>query len=248
MGDDACSSIGRRGRCHGAMRESNLVMVEGMRQTRAALGRWRRAPWPTLGGWFAGSLVVALSLLFATWLVAQFASVDRTRFDASGVTESGTFADVRFLLGRNGLVLALHALACVAGFIARSSLPLEADRYTGTWRRMHDRVGTAALTFVFAATFVSLATQAVALGRATATYSAELDVSPALFLVSRLAHALPELVALFLPLAAWLVVSRRGQWQDLLAVTLVTVAIAVPILVGSAFVEVYISPHLVPGG
>ena len=36
--------------------------------------------------------------------------------------------------------------------------------------------------------------------------------------------------------------------QDLLAVTIVTVAIAVPILVGAAFVEVYVSPHLVPTG
>ena len=231
----------------GGMPTTNLVMVEGLRQTRAALGRWRRAPWPTLRDWFAGSLVVAVSLLGATWVVAQFASVDRTRFDVSGVTESGTLEDVRFLLGRNGLVLSLHALACVAGFIARSSLPLEADRYSGMWRRMHDRVGSAALVLVFAATSLSLGTQAYALGRATAAYSAELHVSPAIFLLSRIVHALPELVALFLPLAAWLIASRRGQWQDLLAVTLVTVAIAVPILVGAAFIEVYVSPHLVPG-
>ncbi len=229
------------------MPPTNLAMVEGMRHTRAALARWRCAPWATLRGWFAGSLLVAMSLLAATWLVAQFGPVHTTRFDVSGLTAPGTLEDVRFLLGRNGLVLALHALACVAGFIARSSLPLEAARYSGAWQRMHDRIGSAALALVFAATVLSLGTQAYALGRATATYSADLAVSPAVFLASRLVHALPELVALFLPLAAWLITSRRNEWQDLLAVTMVTVALAVPILVGAAFVEVYLSPHLVPG-
>ena len=51
-------------------------------------------------------------------------------------------------------------------------------------------------------------------------------------------------MALFLPLAAWLVASRRGDWHKLLAATFVTVAIAVPMLVISALVEVYVSPHL----
>ena len=33
-------------------------------------------------------------------------------------------------------------------------------------------------------------------------------------------HAIPELVALFLPLAAWIIASRRGEWEQLLAATL----------------------------
>ena len=68
---------------------------------------------------------------------------------------------------------------------------------------------------------------------------------PALLLARRCCpHALPELIALFLPLAAWIIASRRGEWDQLLAATFVTVAIAVPILVVAAFVEVYVSPHL----
>jgi uncharacterized membrane protein SpoIIM required for sporulation len=59
-----------------------------------------------------------------------------------------------------------------------------------------------------------------------------------------LPHAVPELIALFLPLAAWIIASRKGQWEQLLAATFVTVAIAVPVLVAAAFVEVYVSPHL----
>jgi uncharacterized membrane protein SpoIIM required for sporulation len=70
-------------------------------------------------------------------------------------------------------------------------------------------------------------------------------MSPGLLLVALLPHAVPELTALFLPLAAWIIASRRGQWHQLLAATFVTVAIAVPVLVASAVVEVYVSPHLI---
>jgi len=51
--------------------------------------------------------------------------------------------------------------------------------------------------------------------------------------------------ALFLPLAAWLLASRRKQWDELLAATVVTVSIAIPTLVLAAIVEVYVSPHFV---
>jgi uncharacterized membrane protein SpoIIM required for sporulation len=51
-------------------------------------------------------------------------------------------------------------------------------------------------------------------------------------------------MALFLPLAAWIVASRKGEWDQLLAATVVTVAIALPMLVLAALIEVYVSPHL----
>jgi hypothetical protein len=57
-------------------------------------------------------------------------------------------------------------------------------------------------------------------------------------------HALPELIALFLPLAAWMIASRRGDWHELLAATFVTVAIAVPVLLAAAAVETWVSPGL----
>jgi uncharacterized membrane protein SpoIIM required for sporulation len=65
--------------------------------------------------------------------------------------------------------------------------------------------------------------------------------------LARLPHALPELFALFLPLAAWMIASRRDDWHELLAATLVTVAIAVPILLAAGAVEVWVSPHLLHG-
>ena len=54
---------------------------------------------------------------------------------------------------------------------------------------------------------------------------------------------MPELTALFLPLAAWVIASRRGDWHELMAATLVTVGVAVPVLVAAALVEVYVSPR-----
>ena len=47
----------------------------------------------------------------------------RSLLHFAGVTDVAGFDDYGFVLFRNSLVLALHALACVAGFIAGSSLP-----------------------------------------------------------------------------------------------------------------------------
>jgi uncharacterized membrane protein SpoIIM required for sporulation len=136
-------------------------------------------------------------------------------------------------------------MACVAGFIAGSSLPLEAERYSGFWRVVHDKAGPLAIGFVVAATTFSLSTQAYVLGGACSTLAAQLGMAPGVLLLALVPHALPELVALFLPLAAWMIASRRGNWHELLAATFVTVALAAPLLVAAAFFEVYVSPHLI---
>ena len=65
-----------------------------------------------------------------------------------------------------------------------------------------------------------------------------------MLLLGLLPHALPELTALFLPLAAWTLASRRGAWDELLAATIVTVAIAVPVLVLAAAIETWVSPAM----
>jgi hypothetical protein len=60
-------------------------------------------------------------------------------------------------------------------------------------------------------------------------------------------HALPELFALFLPLAAWILAGRRGAWNELLAATLVTTACAVPLVVAAAAIETWVTPGLLHG-
>ena len=62
-----------------------------------------------------------------------------------------------------------------------------------------------------------------------------------------LPHALPELFALFLPLAAWSIASRRGAWDELLAATFATTAIAVPLLCCAAAIETWVTPSLLRG-
>ena len=67
-------------------------------------------------------------------------------------------------------------MACVAGFIAGSSLPLEAERYTGVKRFVHEHAGRLAIAFVAAATTFSLVTQALILGADASTLSAQVDI------------------------------------------------------------------------
>jgi len=226
------------------MQVNDLALVRGLGPTRATLARWNIAPGPVLWAWSLGSLAVAALLLGAVYLVALAAPADPTPLPILGLTAPPSLDDVGQILHRNALVLALHAFACVAGYIAGSSLPREAARRRGVWRRVHDAAGPLAIAFVTAATLFSLTTQAYVIGSTASTVSAQLGISPGLLLVTLLPHALLELWALFLPLAAWLIASRRGRWDELLAATFVTVAVAIPALVVASFVEVYVSPHL----
>ena len=142
-------------------------------------------------------------------------------------------------------MLALHAFACVAGFIALNSLPYSAASRSGLSKTIHEKAGPYAMLFVAGATLFSLSTQAYFLGATLSSAAAQFDLGDFHFFLLLLPHAVPELTALFLPLAAWLIASRRGDWDQLLAATLVTVAVAVPTLLLSVSVEVFLFPHLI---
>jgi hypothetical protein len=223
---------------------NDLVLVQGMADTKAALRRWNDHPWQTLRSWAGLSLAIACGLLGAVWVVAKLTTPDVTRYAIPGYNSDATFGDYLAVLYRNSLVLALHAMACVAGFMAGSSLPLSASQRTGVSRWVHEKAGPLAIGFVICATTFSLSTQAYVIGGGAATIAAQLDTTPGMLLLALAPHALPELFALFLPLAAWIVASRAGQWQDLLAATFVTVAIAAPTLLGAAAIEIWVSPRL----
>jgi len=224
------------------MKAQELALVQGWPVTRRALARWNRDPRAVLWPWTRCSLAVAVLLLAAVWLVATLSTPDPTGVFFPGFTTPARVSDFAFVLYRNGLVLALHAMACVAGFIAGSSLPTVATGHSGLWRKVHDRAGRLAIGFVIAATLFSLSTQAYALGGGAADLSYRLGLSPLVLLLGLLPHALPELTALFL--AAWTLASRRGAWEELLAATIVTVAVAIPVLLLAAAVEVWVTPEL----
>ena len=223
---------------------NDLVLVQGMKDTRVTLRRWNQRPLHVIAPWVALSLLVAVCLLVAVWLVAVLGPTDATPLEIQGLTRRADFHDYLQVLYRNSLVLALHAMACVAGFMAGSSIPLSASNRSGFDRWVHEKAGRFAIAFVVCATTFSLVTQAYIIGGTAATYAGQLGISPAVLLLGLLPHALPELVALFLPLAAWLIASRSNRWEELLAATLVTVAIAVPMLLLAVVVEMHVSPIL----
>jgi hypothetical protein len=227
------------------MSVEELVLVQGMRDTKLALARWNRAPLHVLRPWLTLSLVITGGLLLAVYVVAKLSTPDLTRYLVPGVNADATALDYLHVLIRNGLVLALHAMACVAGFMAGSSLPLSASKRTGLSRWVHEKAGPLAIGFVVCATTFSLCTQAFVLGGGVATLSAQLGLSEGVFLLALAPHAVPELAALFLPLAAWMIASRHGDWHELLAATFVTVAFSVPVLLASAAIELWVSPHLI---
>ncbi|MGH2841572.1 MAG: hypothetical protein ACRDKY_12190, partial [Solirubrobacteraceae bacterium] len=165
------------------MSASELAFVRGLADTRATLNAWNDEPWPVLCRWLAGALGITAVLLAAVWLVAVNSQPDPSGLTFPGLRTDPTFYDVRHVLFRNGLVLALHAMACVAGFIAGSSLPQQARHHTGAWRWVHEKAGPLAILFVIGATGFSLITQAFVLGEGTATLAWQLDISPALLLV-----------------------------------------------------------------
>jgi hypothetical protein len=220
------------------------VFSHGMRDTRETIDAWSERQWVVLRGWLALSLAIALTLLAATWLAAGLLPADITPIHLPGLTSPADPGDLLPILWRNSLVLALHATACVAGFIAGASMPIAAAQRTGFSRWVHVKAGELAILFVAAVTLFSLGTQALYLGLQGATLSYQLHISRFELILSVFPHAIPELCALFLPLAAWLIASRRGEWNQLLAATVVTVALAIPTLVVAATIEVYVWPHI----
>ena len=220
------------------------VFSHGMRDTRETFEAWNEQPWRVLRGWVALSLAIALILLGAVWVVAGLLTPDITPIHMPGISEATDPGDMLPILWRNSLVLALHGTACVAGFIAGASMPIAAAQRAGISRWIHLKTAQFAILFVAAVTLFSLSTQALYLGFQGSTIAYQLDVSHAMLILSVLPHAIPELTALFLPLAAWLIASRRGEWNQLLAATFITVLLAIPVIVVAATIEVYLWPRI----
>ncbi|HSD23404.1 MAG TPA: hypothetical protein VLB79_03670 [Solirubrobacterales bacterium] len=226
------------------MDANQYAVVHGMRQTRSILERWGDDPWPVVRTWLLGALLIAIALLVGVTLTASVVKPDYGFHYGPTAPGGPQPIDVLEVLGRNSLVLALHAFACVAGFIAGATLPLTASTKTGFKRLVHEKARPIAFGWVIGVTCFSLFTQTVGLGLVGATIAWEEHISPATLVLTALPHALLELTAVFLPLAAWTIASRHGEWDQLLAATFVTVAMAVPMLIVAATWEVYVWPEI----
>jgi hypothetical protein len=223
----------------------DLVFLQGVGATKQTLRTWNESPWRVMRPWIIWSAAVAVALLLSVYAVASISTPDPSGIFIPGLRHGPQPEDIGLILFRNSLVLALHAFACIAGFIALNSLPYSASRRSGISRVIHEKAGPYAMLFVAGATLFSLATQAYFLGGILSTAAAQFGFSNGHLLFLLLPHAMIELTALFLPLAAWLVASRRGDWDQLLAATFVTVAVAVPALIVSVSLEVYVFPELI---
>src|SRR3954465_407468 len=149
------------------MSTEQLAFVQGWDDTRSALRRWRSAPLSVLGPWVLGAFAVAVALLVATYVVARLSTPDTMSVNFPGYTQPATVGDLLYVLERNALVLALHAMACVAGFMAGSpapqawawlaacgpgpSMPQVAEGYNGIVKRTPQPAAPAAILFVCAA-------------------------------------------------------------------------------------------------
>jgi hypothetical protein len=226
------------------MDANQYVLVHGMRRTRSVLERWGDKPWPVLRTWLVGAVLIALALLAGVTVAASVLKPDYGFHYGPTAPGGPEPRDVLLVLGRNSLVLALHAFACVAGFIAGATLPLTASTKTGLKRVIHEKARPIAFAWVIGVTCFSLLTQTIGLGLIGATIAWDEHISAPVLVLTALPHALLELTAVFLPLAAWTIASRRGEWDQLLAATMVTVAMAIPMLIVAATWEVYVWPYI----
>ncbi|MHB8233966.1 MAG: hypothetical protein ACYDHT_04860, partial [Solirubrobacteraceae bacterium] len=123
---------------HTEMDASAYAFTHGVRHTRETLRTWQNTPAPVLARWFAGSALAAGGLLLAVWLIASLDNGFQQIIKLQPPFAVGDLGDVARVIGRNMLVLALHAMACVAGFIAGSSLPMQVEGRTGLSRWVHE--------------------------------------------------------------------------------------------------------------
>lgn len=224
-------------------RAERLALVAGWQDTRRALARWNRDVPMILRTWAAVSALIGVALLVATWAVARFvAGPAHVAFPSFSGERS--LVEATHVFGHNLLVLLMHALICVAGYMATQSVQIAADDYRGVTRWLHRAARPVTMVFVLCVTAGSFVLQAWELGHVAPQVALAYSLSvPALLGVLSL-HALPELTAMFLPLGAWIVLARQRAWNDLFAASILAAAIALPVLAIATIVEEFVTPEL----
>jgi hypothetical protein len=204
------------------------------------------APWSEIARWAAVAAAVAAMLLGGVALVAA-----RTRgtyldgIDSGLLIRHHSVGDALYVFRRNLLVLGIHLCACwIGAILGRPYRP--APDSLGRLGRLHRPVpawmGRAALLWALLVTLLSVAVQALALGRLLADISVAADIPRLELLVLVLPHAVPELLAVFLPLGLFLLEARRGRLERLGLWSLQAAAIALPVLLCAAAIETYVTP------
>jgi hypothetical protein len=204
------------------------------------------ASWGEIGRWAAVAAAVAAALLGGVALVAV-----HTRGTYADGIDSGLLirhhgiGDALYVFRRNLLVLGIHLCACwIGAILGRPYRP--APESMGRLGRLHrpvpDWMGRVALLWALLVTLLSVGVQALALGRLLADISLAADIPRLQLLVLVLPHAVPELLAVFLPLGLFLLEAHRGRLERLGLWSLQAAAIALPVLLCAAAIETYVTP------
>jgi hypothetical protein len=217
-------------------------------ETKAPAGvRWRGpASRVEVGRWAAIAGLVAAILLCSVGLVAaHLRGSYAAGIDSGLLTRHHSFGDVVYVARRNLLVLGIHLCACWIGAIIGHPYQPAPARW-GWIGALHRPVpawmGRVALVYALFVTLLSVAVQATALGRQLADLSTVAHISSTHLLVLVLPHAVPELVAVFLPLGLFLLEARRGRLDRLGPWSLQAAALALPVLLCAAAIETYVTP------
>lgn len=218
--------------------------------TAPTAARWRSpASWAEVGRWVAVAAVVAAVLLSSVAIIAAALPGDYVAGLSSGLlTSRHSFGDVLYVARRNLLVLGIHLCACWIGAIIGH--PYEPAPARWGWvgalhRPVPAWMGRLALFYALLVTLLSVGVQATALGRQLADLSRAAHLSSTHLLVLVLPHAVPELLAVFLPLGLFLLEARRGRLDRLGLWSLQAAAVALPVLLCAAVIETYLTPALV---
>ena len=193
------------------MNTENMALVQGWDDTRAALRAGARGPRTSLRPWALGSLAVASA--------AAARDVGRRQASPLPTPSSSTSRASRDRPTLRRLRLrALPQLARARAARAAPASPASSPARRCRGRRAATAASGAGCTTWparwrspswSAATLFSLATQAWLLGQRPRRSRRAVRRGPGELLAVLSLHAIPELTALFLPLAAWTMASRR---------------------------------------
>lgn len=210
------------------------------------------ASWREIRQWCGLSLLIALIMLAGVALSASFADADPSLGQynillGADAAFSTPWADLWYLVYRNSLVLGIHFGACIIGaIIGRRHHDHDPLDNLGSYNpNLPEWVSKAALVYAWVVTMSSVVIQVSKIGLIISDFAAYIELAPWLVVLLVLPHAIPELTAIFLPLALFMIQARKNQLRVLGTRSLQAAAVAVPVIAVAACIEVFISPHLI---
>lgn len=213
----------------------------GVDESKQCWRQWRQQRFVVVWPWLGLSILISLFMLFGIWVVASYLTPTQSRGILTFL-EGSPWQNWFDVLVNNTIVLILHLLVCVAAYLARRSIPMQAKYLSGVNRFVHNHAGGIAMVAVSLMVIYSLLFQTWAIGETLNQVARTDNVSAFSILIRVAPHALVELTAVFLPLAACLLLGRQDKWNELLAAAWLCTLIAVPMLfVASAF-EAFVAP------